>query len=156
MLTTKGYKNIVPAIAFVEILIWLVAMDSVMGNLDKIENILGYAIGFAMGNYVGMWMEEKIAIGYLSIRLLTKRDARPLIKKLKASGFGYIYSKATGNSGKISVVYCTIKRSNFDKWIEIVKTFNPKAFYTVADVKTVQTDVFSIERPALNIPKARI
>ncbi|MDH5533917.1 MAG: DUF5698 domain-containing protein, partial [Candidatus Pacebacteria bacterium] len=156
MLTAKGYKHIVPIIAFVEILIWLMAMGFVMENLDKVENVLGYALGFAMGNYVGMWMEEKIAIGYLSIRLITKRDSKVLIKTLRENGFGFIQNKATGNSGKISVVYCTIKRSHFDKWLEIVKTFNPGAFYTVADVRSVKSDVFSIERPALNIPKVRI
>jgi uncharacterized protein YebE (UPF0316 family) len=156
MLVTKGYKYLAPIVGFFEVLVWLMAMGFVMNNLDKVENIVGYALGFAIGNYVGMLIEEKMAMGYLSIRLITKRDASALIEKLRDSGFGFIHSKATGNSGKISVVYCTIKRKHFNEWLELVKTFNPGAFYTIADVKTVNSDVFSIERPHLNIPAVRI
>lgn len=156
MMITKGYKGIAPLIAFVEVLMWLVAMGSVMNNLDKIENILGYALGFAMGNYVGMVIEEKLAIGYLSIRLVTKRDAKDLIDMLGQCGFGFIHTKALGNSGEVSVIYCTIKRTNFDKWLEIVKKFNPGAFYTISDLKSVKSDVFSIERPYLNVAGVRV
>jgi len=105
---------------------------------------------------VGMILEEKIAIGYLSIRLVTKRDATALIEKLKASGFAFIQTKAIGNSGEISVIYCTIKRTNFHKWLEIVKKFNPGAFYTISDLKKINSDVFSIERPSLNVNSVRI
>lgn len=156
MMVTKGYKSFAAMIGFIEILIWLAAMGSVMNNLDKAENILGYAGGFAMGNYIGMMIEEKLAIGYISIRLITKRNAKVLVEQLRANGFGFIHTKATGNSGKISVIYCTIKRNNFEKWLEIVKTFNPGAFYTISDLKSVKADVFSIERPHLNVPRVRI
>jgi uncharacterized protein YebE (UPF0316 family) len=156
MMITKGYKLVASVIGFFEVLIWLAAMGTVLNNIDRMENILGYALGFAVGNYVGMILEEKIAIGYLSIRLVTKRDATALIEKLRETGFGFIQTRATGNSGEISVVYCTIKRTNFNKWLEIVKTFNPGAFYTVADVKSVKSEVFSIERPALNIPAVSV
>ena len=156
MMITKGYKMIAPLIAFVEVLMWLVAMGSVMNNLDKIENILGYALRFAMGNYVGMVIEEKLAIGYLSIRLVTKRDASDLISQLGKSGYGFIHTKALGNSGEVSVIYCTIKRTNFDTWLQIVKKFNPGAFYTISDLKSIKSDVFSIERPNLNVPGVRV
>ena len=156
MMITKGYKAIAPVIAFVEVLIWLVAMGSVMNNLDKLENILGYALGFAMGNYVGMVIEEKLAIGYLSIRLVTKRDAGDLIAQLEKNGFGFIHNKALGNSGEVSVIYCTIKRTNFDKWLQLVKKFNPGAFYTISDLKSVKSHVFSIEHPNLNVPGVRV
>lgn len=156
MMITKGHKIPAAMIGFVEVLIWLASMGSVMSHLDKMENILGYASGFSMGNYVGMLLEEKIAIGYISIRLITKRKADVLIEQLRKNGFGFIHTKATGNSGEISVVYCTIKRNNFNKWLEIVKKFNPGAFYTISDLKSVKSDVFSIERPHLNVPKVRV
>ena len=70
---TKGYKNLAPIIGFFEILIWIFAISRTMQNLHtNWLCYIAYAGGFATGNYVGMLLDEKLAIGHEIIRVITK------------------------------------------------------------------------------------
>src|SRR6185369_4590422 len=60
---SKGLKRIVPFIGFFEVLIWLVAIRQVFNNLNNIPCFIAWAAGFSMGTYVGIMIEEKIALG---------------------------------------------------------------------------------------------
>ena len=60
---SRGAKILAPLLGFFEILIWLVAIGKVMQNLDNIACYVAYAGGFATGNFVGIRIEEKLAMG---------------------------------------------------------------------------------------------
>ena len=72
---SKGYKIIAPLIGFIEILIWIVAISKIIQNIDNWICYIAYAGGFAVGNYVGMRLEEKLAIGFELVRVITQKDA---------------------------------------------------------------------------------
>ena len=75
---TKGLKRLAPIIGFFEILIWIVAITRIMQHLNNWTCYVAYAGGFATGNYVGMWLDEKLAIGHELIRVITRVDATML------------------------------------------------------------------------------
>jgi len=83
---SRGRKFLAPLIGFFEILIWLVAIGKVMQNLTNVYCYIAYAGGFAAGNFTGMWIEEKLAMGTLVIQVITKKDASALIENFKSSG----------------------------------------------------------------------
>lgn len=69
---SKGLKLWAPILGFFEISIWLAAISQVMDNLTNIPNFLAYAFGYSMGNYIGMYIENRIAIGMVVVRIITK------------------------------------------------------------------------------------
>ena len=98
---SRGRKYLAPVIGFFEILIWLVAIGKVMQNLDNVFCYVAYAGGFAAGNFTGMWIEEKLAMGTLIVQIITRQDASALMGSLKSSGFGVTAVPAQGTTGQV-------------------------------------------------------
>jgi len=88
ILVNRVYKILAPTLGFVEVFIWVVAISKIMENLDNWVNYIFYAAGFATGNFVGMYLEEKLAIGKVGVRIITKKGADKLIKNIGDEGFG--------------------------------------------------------------------
>ncbi len=134
---SKGFKWLVPVIGFFEVLIWIIAIGEIMDNLNNWIYYVFYAGGFAMGNYVGMVIEERLAIGYEMVRVITKRDAYELIEKINDEKFGLTHVRAHGSKGKVAVLYVIVKRTNLSCLLDIIKAYNPKAFYTIEEIRYV-------------------
>lgn len=76
---SRGIRALAAAIAFFEIVIWLLAVEVVMNDLANIANFFAFALGFAAGTYVGLMVEEKLSLGMvilLNPPLLT-RSGKP-------------------------------------------------------------------------------
>jgi uncharacterized protein YebE (UPF0316 family) len=142
ILVSKGAKFIAPILGFFEVLIWLVAIGQVMQNLTNFTNYIAYAAGFAIGNYLGIIIEQKLALGVVVVRVITATDASKLIDFLKEANFGVTVIEAEGISGHVHLIYTVIKRSNLPVVVKHIKDFNPKAFYSVEDIRYVSEGVF--------------
>lgn len=134
---SRGNKVIAPILGFFEILIWLMAITRIMQNLDNVSCYIAYAGGFAAGNYVGLKIEEKLAMGVQMFRIITQKDASELINYLREEGFGATSIEANGLNGKVHVIYSMVNRSENLKMINIINKFNPKAFYSIEDIRKV-------------------
>lgn len=134
---TKGLKRLAPVIGFFEILIWIIAITRIMQNLNNWLCYVAYAGGFATGNYVGMWVDEKLAIGHELIRVITRMDATKLATALRADGYGVTTVKASGMQGEVGILYIVASRKNQKHVIQIVQQHNPKAFVTVQAIHYV-------------------
>ena len=72
---SRGMRLLAPVVAFFEILIWLVAIGQVFQDIGSVVNILAYSLGFAVGNYVGILVEERMAMGLVLVRVITQYEA---------------------------------------------------------------------------------
>lgn len=143
---SRGKKFLAPLFGFFEVLIWLLAIGQIMKNLNNVACYLAYAAGFAAGNYVGLYLEEKLAMGNLVLRAIVSREATELIEFLRARGYGVTSVDAHGVSGKVNVIFMIIKRSELRKVVDFIQRFHPRAFYTVEDVRDVARGVFPAGR----------
>ncbi len=137
ILVSKGNRFIAPLLGFFEVLIWIIAITRIFEHLDNWICYVAYAAGFATGNFVGIVLEERLAIGNELIRIITHRDATELIKTLRDKGYGITSIKAQGSTGDVGIIYCIIKRSDLKDFISFMKKFNPHAFYTIEDIRMV-------------------
>jgi len=142
----RGLKYLAPLVGFFEVLIWLLAIGQIMQNLTNVVCYIAYAAGFAMGNFVGIYVEKKLALGVSLIRVVTNKDASKLITFLSSKGFGITSIDAHGVKGRVHVIYLVIKRTDLLNVVNIIKKFNPKAFYTVEDVRLVSKGIFPVNR----------
>jgi len=139
---SKGFKMIAPILGFFEILIWLIAMSKVMQNLDYWLYYIAYAGGFAVGNYVGLRIEERLALGFMNLRIITHEQGDALIKRLANEGFGVTSSEAKGTRSRVNIIYCIIKRSDYKQVTQIIQEYNPRAFYTIEDIRFASQGIF--------------
>lgn len=147
---SRGLKFLAPVVGFVEVIIWLLAIRVIMQNLNNFACYIAYGAGFAMGTFIGLQIEKRIAIGNMIIRIITHKDATELIGYLRSKGYGVTSMDAQGIKGKVNVIYMTIKRQDLEKAAQIIKKFNPKAFYTVEDVSLVSEGTFPMRRSRLS------
>ena len=139
---SRGQKYVAPAFAFFEMLIWLFAVRQIMQNLDNVFYYFAYAFGFSTGVFVGLNVEEKLAMGLRLVRTITRKDAHALVTALRKNSFGVTSIAAEGNSGPVNILYSVIKRSDANAYVALVKEFNPNAFFSVEDVRFVSDSAF--------------
>lgn len=144
---SKGYKLWSSVMGFFEVSVWLVAISQVMNNLDKPLYAIAYAVGFACGNYLGAYLDEKIALGVNLLQIITNKDAEQLVKYLRDNDFGVTSINAEGARGPVKVIYSVVRRKDLNKIIQIVNEFNPNAFYSVAEVRSVNKGIFPVKTP---------
>jgi uncharacterized protein YebE (UPF0316 family) len=139
---TKGMRSVAPLVGFFEVLIWLLAISRIMQNLDNWVCYIAYAAGFATGNFVGMFLEEKLAIGHEMIRVITRRDATALISVLREKSHGVTSVRAEGIEGEVAVIFIIARRSKIKEVLDLINFYNPRALYTVEAIKYVNKEIF--------------
>ncbi|MEN6452971.1 MAG: DUF2179 domain-containing protein, partial [Prolixibacteraceae bacterium] len=107
------------------------------------------------GNYIGLIIEERLAVGIVRLQIITRTNADILVAKLRETGYGITYHEASGSEGKVAVIYSIIKRSNINSVIKLIGQYNPQAFYSVADVRFVSKDVYSPSLPISTLRRWR-
>jgi len=142
ILVGRGHRYLAPLFGFFEVLIWLIVIGKVMQNLDNWMCYAAYAGGFAMGNFVGICIEEKLAMGTFMIRVITQKQSSELIRSLNEAGYGATNTPAQGARGPVNVIYCVIHRGELSAVVELIRRFSPNAFYTIQDIRFVKEGVF--------------
>ena len=140
---SKGFKKIVPILGFFEVLIWLVAMRQVFSHLDNVACFIAWAAGFSAGTYLGMYIDERLAIGTQIIRIITAEDIIPLTDALKKRNQGITIVDGHGAVGPVKLIFTIVKRTNKAQVIELIHVHTPNAFYSIEDVKGLEHGVFS-------------
>jgi uncharacterized protein YebE (UPF0316 family) len=139
---SRGHKVLAPMVGFFEVLIWLIALRQILQNLTNWFYYVSYAGGFASGTFVGLWIEERMAIGNRIIRVITHHDATELVESLRLAGYGVTSINAEGIDGHVHLLFSVIKRQDLEPFISLVERHNPRAFYSIEDVRFVREGVF--------------
>ncbi|WP_158860765.1 DUF2179 domain-containing protein [Lunatibacter salilacus] len=140
----SGKKFIAPLMGFFESMIWLLAIGQIFQNIDNPLSYIAYSGGFAMGIYVGMTIEEKLALGRVLVRIITPEPMNELVDYMKEKEHRFTIVGAEGRYGRVQVMFTVLKRENLKAYIEKVKQVNDKAFYTIESVKRVSEDDFTL------------
>ena len=143
---SKGLKYFASAIGFFEILIWLLAIGQIMKNLSNPVCYIAYAGGFAMGNFIGIWIAEKLSLGVVLIRVITRKDASELLDHLKISDYGVTSVDGHGSAGQVKIVFTLVPRREVAGVVDLIKQFNPQAFYSIEEVGFVEKGIFPIKK----------
>jgi uncharacterized protein YebE (UPF0316 family) len=138
---SKGFRVLTPVLGFFEVIIWLLAVSQIFQHLDNWLAYIAYGLGFAIGNYIGIVVEQKISLGSVIVRIVPKYDTTELISYLRERNFGITSVNAEGSRGPVKVVFSIIKRKDIHDFVAIIKRFNPNAFYTIEDVRAVHEGV---------------
>jgi uncharacterized protein YebE (UPF0316 family) len=116
---------------FFEVLIWIFAMRYIVRHMDETLNLFGYALGFGIENLLGITLEEKVALGYVQLNIISRYYTDQIANKLRLSKYGTTILPAEGGSGGISILVVIIRRKDLKAVQRIIDEIDPKAFVTV-------------------------
>lgn len=138
LLTVRGQRLLVPVIGFFEVILWLFAAGNAIRFLDSPYHVVGYAGGFAAGTVVGMWVEEKLAFGLATIRIISGNGVRQLADALRQGGHGVTEFTGVGRQGAVELVYTVARRTEIKSILRIIDQHDPDAFVTIEEPRAVR------------------
>ena len=134
MFTLRGKSGIAWILGFVESVLFVVVIGSVLTNIGNPLNVIGYAAGFATGNVVGMAIEKRLAIGYTHFTIISRDHSTEIADKLRNEGYGVTEIPARGRESNFMLVDCHVRRKQADEVEELALNVDPKAFITAEEV----------------------
>jgi len=145
---SKGMKTVAPFLGFFEVLIWIVVISQILSNAKDWVCYIAYASGYATGNYIGMIIEERLAMGIYLVRVFTLNNGNELVRILNTKNFGATCLKGHGIAKEVDVVETVVSRKNMVVVETSIKDFDPDAFFVIEDVRSTQRGIF----PSKNLP----
>lgn len=137
ILTMKGRRYAAAFAGTVEMLIYVIGLSIVLDNLDQVQNVIAYALGYGIGIIVGMKIEEKLALGYITVNVITKEIDLDLPKQLREKGYGVTNWVVGGLEGDRSAMQILTPRKYELQLYETIKTLDSKAFIISYEPKTI-------------------
>jgi uncharacterized protein YebE (UPF0316 family) len=144
---TRGRKYLAPCLGFFEVSIWLLAIGEVMKNLSNLSCYLAFAGGFTIGNFLGVLIEKRLAMGSAVVRIITPKNVEALMEGLKAASYGVTSIAGQGATGPVQVILTVVKRKELGQVLAIVKRFDPEVFYSIDDLQEASRGVSPLGRP---------
>ncbi|MHB9144062.1 MAG: DUF2179 domain-containing protein [Symbiobacteriia bacterium] len=143
LLLVRGKRVPAAILGFFEVSVYIIALGRVMASLSNPWNLLAYALGYATGNFVGSAIEEHMALGYLTVQVMTQDLGADLSDLLRARGFGVTAVYGEGRDGPRQILYISLKRKLLPQLMETLEVQEPNAFTTVMDTRLTQGGVFA-------------
>lgn len=131
ILVVQGKKYIAGFVGAVEVLIWIFAMRYIVENMDQTINLFGYAAGFGLGNILGISLEQKIALGYVQMNVISRYYTDAIADRLRTSQFGVTIMPGEGSSGGVAVLMIIIRRKDQKNVMKIIDEIDKDAFVTI-------------------------
>jgi uncharacterized protein YebE (UPF0316 family) len=138
LVVMRGQKKIAWVLGFFQASVFVIAIGTVLKNLDNPLNIIGYAAGFATGNVVGMLIEEKMAIGHTMINIVSPRRGSAIADNLRKNGYAVTEIAARGKDGMVTLLNCNVLRRNIGDVRALVNDIDPEAFITSEDIRPIR------------------
>ncbi|MGQ9628657.1 MAG: DUF2179 domain-containing protein [Anaerolineae bacterium] len=132
----RGKKFLSALFAFMETTIFIFTASMVILKLD-IWNILSYSGGFAVGLLIGMFVDEKIALGFALVRIISMKEGANIAERLRERGFGVTEVSGKGREGGVYIVESVIPRGEVPNALSCINALDNKAFVTIEEVKSV-------------------
>jgi uncharacterized protein YebE (UPF0316 family) len=138
LLIMRGRRWDSAALGFIEALIFALTIGVVVQNLSNVWNLFAYCGGFSAGQFVGMWLEEQLALGYASLRVVSRARGRALAQAIREAGFGATEEHAEGRQGTVGVISVTIRRKEVEVVNKIIERVDSSAFVTIEEARALR------------------
>lgn len=140
--TARGKRQLAPLLGFVEVFIWVAVISQMVRGVNHVVAYLAYAAGFAAGNYVGMWIENRLALGTVVLRIILPHEGDELADALHQAGYGVTRVDGQGANGPVKLIYNIVRRKDLPGVLEIIHQTAPKAFIAIEEVRSTEQGIF--------------
>lgn len=134
----RGKRGIAATLGFFQALVWIFAVGNAVKHLDSIVHVLGYAGGYATGTWVGITIEQAIAYGVATLRVVSRKAGVEIAQALRERGFGVTEFPGFGRDGAVEILNSVVQRSHVDEALTLIAKWDPDAFVTVEEPKILR------------------
>lgn len=144
LMVLRGRKAITWLLGFLQTVIYVYVLTTIIQDLTNLLNLLAYAGGFATGNVVGMWLEERIAVGFVNIRVVSLLRGTAVAEGLREKDYAVTEFTGKGRDGTVSVLDVSVKRKDGKKVRAIVEEIDKSAFITAENLQPVRRGYWGV------------
>jgi len=138
ILTMKGRPYIAALVSTIEVILYVIGLSLVLDNLDGIQNIAAYAGGYALGIIVGSHLEYRLALGYITINVVSSNPELNFTSKLRQEGFGVTSWTSYGMDGdRLSMQILTPRKQEL-RLYQVIMEIDPSAFMIAYEPKYIK------------------
>jgi uncharacterized protein YebE (UPF0316 family) len=136
VLTARGNRLISSLLAAVEVTLWIIVASTVLlGITEDPLRAVAYGLAYAIGIYVGIAIEDKLALGLAQIEVIAEQEeAMPIISKLRGFGYGVTTFACEGLEGQKLSIVLKIHRKDIPPTIRLLKEYE-HLFVTITDIR---------------------
>lgn len=149
VLTARGNRMVASMLAAVEITIWIIVVSTVLDDLSKDPlKAVAFITAFVAGIYLGILIEDKLALGLAQIEVIADHEeAVQIVKKLRDRSYGATTFDCGGLEGKKTSIVLKVHRKDVPITIKLLKEYD-HLFVTITDIRKVS--IGKIERRIIN------
>lgn len=137
IIVTRGKHTWAAVLGFVEVSLWLTAVNQVIGDLNTGWNVVGYSLGYAVGTMLGMWVERWLAMGYVGIHIVSLAKGLEIAQKVRQAGYGATQLPAQGRSGPVQLIEVVAARKQVADILRVVNEVDAASFVTIQEARQV-------------------
>jgi uncharacterized protein YebE (UPF0316 family) len=140
VLINRGERTKGAILAFFDILLWVMITGTVLAGFQSDWfRLVIFAAAFAIGNYIGSWIEDKLAFGLSSVQVIVSEceETQAVTDTLRASGLAVTVLHGEGKDGERKILMLHLKRKRIRQAVNIVKFYLSDAMIVVNDAKNI-------------------
>ena len=130
----QGRRGFGAVLGFFEALVYIVAVANVLRNFDHAVYAVAYAAGFAAGTYLGITLEQWLALGEQMVAVFTRKGGE-LAATLRSLGYRVSEFRGRGRDGEVDALYVEVPRREAGRVVGDARRVDPACFYLVHDVR---------------------
>jgi len=135
ILVIRGQRLKAAVLGFFEVTIWLTAITGIISHITDWLNVVFYGLGFALGNVVGIWIENRLAVGQQVVRFISTEEGDKITRNLRRRGYGVTEVVASGREGPVGLGFVISSRKKVPDLVGIISGVDPRAVVTIEDVR---------------------
>ncbi len=144
LMTIRGRNGVAWVLGFLETAIWVMTLSAVISQLNNVLYIVAYSAGFATGNSVGVWVEERLALGHMFLRIISPKRGRAIATKLRKAGYGVTEIPARGKDGLVSILNISVRRRDVKKVHDLAEKVDSSAFISSEETRPLRRGFWGI------------
>ncbi|MBK8025258.1 MAG: DUF2179 domain-containing protein [Chloroflexi bacterium] len=137
IIVTRQQRFLAAVLAFMEALMFAISIGSVANDLNNLLNLLAYCGGFAIGNYVGMFIEHRFITSFVVANVISEKSGHEIALALRKHGFGVTETTGEGMTGKVIMLRSVIVNREVPRLLEVVQSVQPDAFVAMEEARAV-------------------
>ncbi|HTK76835.1 MAG TPA: DUF5698 domain-containing protein [Gemmataceae bacterium] len=130
----QGRRGFAALLGFFEAMVYILAVAKVLQNIGHPAYVVAYAAGFAAGTYLGITIEQRLALGEQLVSVFT-RKGQQVAPALRSLGYRLTEFEGRGRDGDVAALYIEVPRRKAMKLVADARELDADCFYLVHDVR---------------------
>lgn len=143
----RGKKFMSSFLAIFETLIFAVALGAVVQNLGEILNLAAYSLGYAVGGYLGLTLEQRLVQRFVAVRVISPLNAHPIAVAVREAGYGATETWGRGAEGQVGEVTVVLGHRQVPDLVRVVQAIDANAFIMMEELRSISRGYIRLARP---------